>query len=91
MKITTDPRKAFPRRFVPADADMGRWDQIEPIGQALLARRPDSPQALEQWLEDKSELATCIYEERNRRYIAMTSQTDDPERERAYLTFVQEI
>ena len=91
MKITTDPRKAFPRRFVPADADMGRWDQIEPIGQALLAHRPDSPQALEQWLEDRGELATCIWEERNRRYIAMTSQTDDPERERAYLTFVQEI
>ncbi len=91
MRITTDPRKAFPRRFVPASANMGRWEEIEPLGEALLARRPQSPQALERWLEDASELAAAVWEERNRRYIAMTSQTDDPDRERAFLTFVQEV
>lgn len=91
MKTTTDPRKAFPRRFLPADADMGRWEEIEAIGRQLAERRIDSPQALERWLEDRSELASAIWEERTKRYIAMTSQTDDPERERAYLSFVQEI
>lgn len=91
MKTTTDPRKAFPRRFVGADADMGRWEEIEKIGQQLLDHQPDSPQALERWLEDRSESSAAVWEERNRRYIAMTSQTDDPERERAFLTFVQEI
>ena len=91
MQISTDPRKVFPRRFVPAEASMGRWEDIEPLGEALLRRRPDSPEALERWLEDQSEVAAAIWEERNRRYIAMTSQTDDPERERAFLHFVQEI
>jgi oligoendopeptidase F len=91
MKTTTDPRKAFPRRFLPADADMGRWEEIEAIGRQLAERRIDSPDALERWLEDRSEAGSAIWEERNTRYIAMTSQTDDPERERAYLSFVQEI
>ncbi|MBI3975739.1 MAG: M3 family oligoendopeptidase [Armatimonadetes bacterium] len=91
MRTTTDPRKVFPRRFVPATADMGRREEIEAIGRELADRTPDSPQALERWLEDRSEVASCIWEERNRRYIAMTSQTDDPERERAYLAFVQEV
>ncbi len=91
MKTTTDPRKAFPRRFLPADADMGRWEAIEAVGTQLAERLIDSPEALERWLEDRSEAASAIWEERNKRYIAMTSQTDDPERERAYLGFVQEI
>ncbi len=91
MRISVDPRKEFPRRYVPADAVMGRWEEIEPLGRALLERRPDSPDVLARWLEDVSELAAAIWEERNRRYIAMTSQTDDPAREQAYLTFVQDI
>ena len=91
MKISIDPRKVFPRRFVPAEANMGRWEEIDPLGEVLLAQQPGSPAALEQWLEDLSELAAAVWEERNRRYIAMTSQTDDPERERAFLSFVQEV
>ncbi|MDR5702002.1 MAG: M3 family oligoendopeptidase [Armatimonadota bacterium] len=86
-----DPRKSFPRRFVPPDAEMGRWEEIERVGQILLATQPDSVEALERWLEDVSELMACVTEERTRRYIAMTSQTDDPEREQAYLTFVREV
>jgi oligoendopeptidase F len=91
MQIPTDPRKVFPRRFVPAEANMGRWEEIEPLGEALLARPSASAEALERWLEDLSEVAAAVWEERNRRYIAMTSQTDDPERERAFLSFVQEV
>ena len=91
MAVAVDLGQRFPRRFVPADADMGAWSQIEPLFQALLAARPESPTALERWLEDASELAAAIDEERARRYIAMTSQTDDPERERAYLSYMTEI
>ena len=47
MKTTADPRKAFPRRFLPADADMGRWGEIEAIGRQLAERQIDSPDALE--------------------------------------------
>ncbi|MDQ7827448.1 MAG: M3 family oligoendopeptidase [Armatimonadota bacterium] len=91
MAVRLDPRKVFPRRFVPPDADLGRWETIEPLGAALLARTPESPDALERWLEDVSELLAAVGEERARRYIAMTSQTDDPEREHAYLTFIREV
>jgi len=86
-----DPRKSFPRRFVPPDAEMGRWEEVERVGQALLNTHPDSPEGLVRWLEDASELMACVFEERARRYIAMTSQTDDPDREQAYLTFVREV
>ncbi len=93
MAITTpvDLSKTFPRRFVPADADMGDPAQIEPLYQRLLEARPDSPQALEQWLYDASELASCLGEEGARRYVAMTCQTDDPERERAHLFFIEQV
>ncbi len=81
----------FPRRFVPPDADAGDWAQVEPLFRRLLDARPDSPQALERWLEDESELFSVIEEERARRYVAMTCQTDDLERERAFLYFIEEI
>jgi oligoendopeptidase F len=86
-----DPGKEFPRRFVPADADAGRWEEIEQPGEALIRRPPQSLEGLVRCLEDASELAGWVAEEGSRRYIAMTSQTDDPERERAYLSFVREI
>ncbi|HYM90789.1 MAG TPA: M3 family oligoendopeptidase [bacterium] len=86
-----DPRKEFPRRFVPPDASAGRWEEIERLGQALLRTPPATPEGLERWLEDASELEAVVAEEGARRYIAMTSQTDDPERERVHLHFVREI
>jgi len=89
--MPVDLTTTFPRRFVPAGADAGDWAQIEPLFQRLLDQVPDSPAALERWLEDVSELKAALGEERTRRYVAMTCQTDDPERERAYLDFVEHI
>jgi oligoendopeptidase F len=86
-----DLQQRFPRRFVPADADMGEWGQIEPLFRRLLAAQPGSPELLERWLEDVSEVLAVIDEERARRYVAMTSQTDDPDRERAHLSYVTDI
>ena len=91
MSLIVDLGMTFPRRFVPPDADMGDWGQIEPQFQRLLAARPDSPEALQRWLDDASELSAALDEERARRYVAMTCQTDDPERERAFLFYVEEI
>jgi oligoendopeptidase F len=88
---TVDPRRTFPRRFVPADADMGEWAQIEPLFREILDREIDSAQALERWLEDANELEAAVWEEGSRRYVAMTQQTDDPQREQAYLYYVREI
>jgi oligoendopeptidase F len=89
MSIELD--KSYPRRFVPTAADMGDWAQIEPLFDALDTRPIEAVAQLEQWLLDSSELAACLSEEFNKRYVAMTCQTDDPARERAYLGFVEEI
>lgn len=89
--MQVDPRRQFPRKFVPQDADMGEWDQIEPLFTQLQDRLITSVQELEQWLYDCSELSGALAEERARRYIAMTTQTDDPVREQAYNHFVEQI
>jgi oligoendopeptidase F len=83
--------KTFPRSFVPTDADLGDWEQIEPLFQRLLERAVDSPAALEQWLLDESELLACFSEERSERYIAMTCHTADEAKEKAYLHFLENI
>ena len=70
---------------------MGDWAQVEPLFKQLLARHPSSVQELEQWLADYSELSAAHGEEGSKRYIAMTTQTDDPVREAAYQKFIEEI
>ena len=81
----------FPRSFIPDGADLGTWDDIEPLFKQLLERDIDSPADLEQWLLDNSELGACISEERSERYIQMTCDTADAEKERAYLHFLESI
>jgi oligoendopeptidase F len=89
--IGLDLKRSFPRKFVGLDADMGDWAQIEPLFTKLLGRHPSSVQELEQWLADYSELCAAVDEEGTKRYIAMTTQTDDPVREAAYQHFVEQI
>jgi len=83
--------ETFPRTFVPADADLGDWEHIEPLLQQLLEREFGSPDQLERWLLDESELSACISEERSERYIAMTCDTADKDKEEAYLHFLENI
>ncbi len=89
--MQVDPRRAFPRQFVPAGATMGDLAQIEPLFKQLQTRPINSVEDLEQWLVDCSELSAAIGEERSKRYIAMTTQTDDPVRETAYEEFIEHI
>ena len=81
----------FPRKFVSRTADMGEWADVEPVFTKLLARHPASPPGLERWLLDRDELSAALSEEEARRYIAMTTQTDDPVREAGYQHFVEQI
>ncbi len=83
--------KEFPRSFVSDAADLGNWDDIEPLFKQLLEREIDSRADLEQWLLDNSELSACISEERSERYIQMTCDTADSEKEQAYLHFLENI
>jgi len=85
------PSQAYPRRFVPADIDLGSWQAIEPLLKDLEERPlPDSPAFL-QWLQDWWEFGDALGEESSRRYILMTCDTGDKERESAYLHFVETI
>lgn len=81
----------YPRRFVSTSIDLGDWAQIEPLFNAIEQRSIKTPEELERWLLDGSELVAAIAEEGAIRYIRMTCQTDDPERERAYLHFIENI
>ncbi len=83
--------KDYPRTFVPESADMGRWEDIEPLFDELDVRAIETPERIERWVLDQGELAACISEEGSKRHVAMTCQTDDAERERAYLFFVEQI
>ncbi len=82
-----------PRRFVPAQINLGDWEQIVP----LLVRLEDAAPkcatlgAFEQWLLDAGELSAALDEESSRRYITMTCHTDDPAAEKSYLDFVENI
>ena len=82
-----------PRKFVPQNIDSGDWPQIEPLFDQLEGRAANckTVPALECWLLDWSELTAALDEESSRRYIAMTCHTDNPDAEKAYLHFVENV
>jgi oligoendopeptidase F len=82
-----------PRRFVPAQIDLGDWTQIAPLFDQLETRAVQCKSAadLEHWLLDWSELSAALDQESSRRYIAMTCRTDSADAEKAYLHFVENI
>jgi len=84
------PRE-YPRRFVPQKCDLADWSELEPLFGELERRPLNSKESLEEWLLDQSELMAALHEEGSIRYIRMTCQTDDPDYEKAYLHFVEEI
>ena len=69
----------FPRQYVAADADMGVWKTVEQYYRELLERPVEAKEQLEKWLLETSELEACIGEERARRYVASTLETDNEE------------
>jgi oligoendopeptidase F len=81
----------FPRQYVAADADFGRWETAEPYFEELTERAVETIPELEKWLIDASELEACFEEEGTGRYTAMTCQTDDPQRQQRYLHFIENV
>jgi oligoendopeptidase F len=82
-----------PRRLMPESLDLGDWAAIAPWFDAVekKLREAKTVPALEEALIDWSELAAALDEEGARRYIAMTCHTDDPDAEKAYLHFVEQV
>lgn len=83
--------ETFPRRWLPIDAGFSTWERIEPHYRSLIDRAINSHAELEKWLSDVGELNAAVGQEGVKRYVAMTCQTDDSEREAAHLEFVREI
>jgi len=81
----------FECRLLAPDVDLGDWGAIEPYYRELEDRSVGSVDALERWLLDRSELESWLSEERTVREVEMTCQTDDAERERRYLAFVEDV
>jgi oligoendopeptidase F len=79
------------RPFVPAELDGARWDQLEPLYQALLDRELKCAGCLEELILDRSELDAAAREAIATLYIAMTCHTDDEDAKQGYLDFVENV
>jgi len=80
-----------PTTFVPAEFDASRFEAIDPLIAALLARDVSSAAELERWLNDRSELYAAVSEGRARLYIAMTCNTDDQTAQQAYTDYIEHV
>ena len=91
MPVIPYTPEVFPHRWLPAVLELKTWDQIEPWYKKLLDRPIESTADLEAWLFDVGELNGVVGQEGAKRHVAYTCQTDEPEREAAYLAFVRDI
>jgi oligoendopeptidase F len=76
---------------IPQDLDASTFERVEPLYNELLGRDVLSAEALEQWLYDRSELASACSETRANLYITMTCETSDKEAAQAYADFIQNV
>lgn len=83
--------KALPRQFLPNDFTVTNWEVLEPYFKNLLERPLDSPEALEAWLKDSSELEAVISEDACWRQIKMTCDTENKSLEEAFVFFVTQV
>ncbi len=84
------PRE-YPRHYIPKTVDLANPVEVNKLFDELMRRLSQSRTDLENWLEHESELLSALVEEQFVRYVRMTSQTDDPAREKAHLDFVENI
>ena len=81
----------LPRHFVPKDFIVTDWQHLEPFFKSLLERNIDSPENLELWLKDQSELEAVVNEDSCWRQIRMTCDTENKTLEEAFNYFCLEI
>ena len=82
-----------PRQFLPETIDLTDTAQLAPVFDKLTAQL-DSAQSvadLEAWLAHHSEVCAALAECSSLAYIAMTCQTDDEAREKAYMHIVEVV
>lgn len=81
----------FPRRYVASEALLDNWPAAEKYYRELAERPITSVTELEQWLLDFSEIDAIFDEQRVSRHVALAQTTDDAERERRYLDFIENV
>jgi oligoendopeptidase F len=81
----------YPRRYLAASFDAGDPTSVMKQFDELSTRAVSNAHSLERWLEDWVELGEAMDEENSIRYTAMTCATDDPEREKAFLHFLENV
>ena len=82
-----------PRSYLPATVDLTDLAALGTLFDRLDAdlAAAKTVAGLEGWLDHYGEAESALDQARTERYIAMTCQTDDPEREKAYMTFVEVV
>lgn len=77
--------------FVPAALDCTRWENLEPLFNALMTRPLRCEQCLEKLLVDRSELSAAAAEAEANLYIQQTRFTEDAAAKKAFLDFVEQV
>jgi oligoendopeptidase F len=90
MHYTADLKKPL-RQFLPEGFALTDWNSLEPWFKDLEQRVLDSPEALEKWLRDMSELEAVVSEDACWRQIRMTCDTENKQLEDAFTYFCMEI
>jgi len=83
--------QAAPSLFVPLVLDASRWENVQPLYQALMDRAISSADELQAWIIDRGELDAAVNETHANLYITMTCHTDDQHASAAYLRFVEQV
>jgi oligoendopeptidase F len=77
--------------FVPADFDPSDFAHIEPLGKKLLEQPATTADEAAAWIANASELFAVIWEYGTRKHIDTACFTEDEEKEKAFLHFIQEV
>ncbi|MEO6405587.1 MAG: M3 family oligoendopeptidase [Ferruginibacter sp.] len=80
-----------PRHFLPKDFMLTDWESIEPFLKNLLDRDISTPIALQQFLQDQSELEAAVSENACWRQINMTCDTENKALEEAFNFYCMQI
>ena len=83
MNYSADIQKAS-RKFLPADFALTDWASAEPYFTDLIQRDIGSPEKLERWMRDQSELEAAVSENACWRQIRMTCDTENKELEASF-------
>ncbi len=81
----------LPRTFLPQNFEIANWETLESYFLELAERKIDSPEQLEQWLKNLSELEAVVTEEACWRQIKMTCDTENPQLAASFNQFMTEI